>query len=196
MDIFMDMVEDFLEVFKDDFSVVGNSFDNCLANMDKVLARCEERTWCLIGISVISWLRKALSLATRFQRMTLKSTRQRLRKEILAILFSIEKFHPYLMGAKVIVHTDHAALRYLISKKDSRARLMRWVLLLQEFDIDIQDQKGSENQVTEHLSHLEEEGRPHDGLEINDSLPDEQLLAILMKMVPWFADLANYLVIS
>ncbi|XP_070052162.1 uncharacterized protein [Nicotiana tomentosiformis] len=89
-------------------------------------------------------------------------------KELLAIVFAMEKFHPYLMGTKVIVHTDHAALRYLMSKKDSKARLMRWVLLFQEFDLRIQDHKGSENQVVDHLSRLQEEGRPHDGLEIND----------------------------
>ncbi|XP_070025980.1 uncharacterized protein [Nicotiana sylvestris] len=57
-------------------------------------------------------------------------------KEFLAIVFAIEKLRPYLMGAKVIVHMNHAALCYLISKKDSKARVMRWVLLLQEFDID------------------------------------------------------------
>ncbi|XP_070050023.1 uncharacterized protein [Nicotiana tomentosiformis] len=106
----------------------------------------------------------------------------------------MEKFRTYLMGRKVIVHTDHAALRYLMSKKDSKARLMRCVLLLQEFDLDIQYRKGSENQVADHLSLLEEEGRPHDGLEINDSFPDEKLLAISMTEIPWFADLANYLV--
>ncbi|XP_070040232.1 uncharacterized protein [Nicotiana tomentosiformis] len=109
-------------------------------------------------------------------------------------MFAIEKFLPYLMGAKVIFHTDHASLHYLMSKKYSKARLMRWVLLLQGFDIDIQDRKGSKNQVADHLSHLEEEGRPHDGLEINDSFLDEKLLAISMKEVSWFADLANFLV--
>lgn len=81
-----------------------------------------------------------------------------------------------------------------MSNKDSKSRLMRWVLLLQEFNIDTQDRKGSKNQVADHLSRLEEEGRPHDGLEINESFPDEQLLAISMKEVPWFADLANFLV--
>ncbi|XP_070004307.1 uncharacterized protein [Nicotiana sylvestris] len=118
------------------------------------------------------------------------------KKVLLAIVFAIEKFRLYLMGAKVIVHMDHAALRYLMSKKYFKDYLMIWVLLLQEFDIDIQDRKGSENQVADHLSRLEEEGRLHDGLEINDSFPDEQLLAISMKEVPWFADLANYLVSS
>ncbi|XP_070045578.1 uncharacterized protein [Nicotiana tomentosiformis] len=98
------------------------------------------------------------------------------------------------MGTEVIVHTDHATLCYLMRKKDSKARLMRWVLLLQEFDLDNQDRNRSENQVTNHLSRLEEEGRPHDGLKINDSFPDEQLLSISMIGMPWFADVANYLV--
>ncbi|XP_070003421.1 uncharacterized protein [Nicotiana sylvestris] len=89
--------------------------------------------------------------------------------ELLAIVFAMEKYRPYLMGTKVIVHTDHAALRYLMSKKDFKARLMRWVLILQEFDLEIQDRKSSKNQVADHLSRLEEEGRPYDGLEINDS---------------------------
>ncbi|XP_070003043.1 uncharacterized protein [Nicotiana sylvestris] len=115
-------------------------------------------------------------------------------KELLAIVFAMEKFHPYLMGTKVIVHTDHVVLWYLMSKKYSKARLMRWVILLQEFDLETQDRKGSENQVADHLSRLEEEGRPHDGLEINDSFPDEQLLAISMTRMPWFANLVNYLV--
>ncbi|XP_070047367.1 uncharacterized protein [Nicotiana tomentosiformis] len=98
------------------------------------------------------------------------------------------------MGAKVIVHTDHATLHYLITKKDSKARLMRWVLLLQEFDLEIIDRKGSDNQVADHLSPLEEEGRPHDGLEINDSFPDEQILFVSLNGMPWFTDVANFLV--
>ncbi|XP_070035486.1 uncharacterized protein [Nicotiana tomentosiformis] len=69
------------------------------------------------------------------------------KKELVAIVFAMDKFRPYLMGTNVIVHTNHAALRYLMSKKDSKARLMRWVLSLQEFYLDIQDHKGSENQA-------------------------------------------------
>ncbi|XP_070018096.1 uncharacterized protein [Nicotiana sylvestris] len=105
-----------------------------------------------------------------------------------------KEFRPYLMGAKVIVHTDHAALRYLMTKKDSKARLIRWVLLLQEFDLEIVDRKGSKNQVADHLSHLEEEGRPCNDLEINDAFPNEQLLAVSMNGMSWFADVTNYLV--
>ena len=55
-------------------------------------------------------------------------------KELLAVVFAIEKFRSYLLGLKVIVHTDHAALSYLMAKKDGKPRLIRWILLLQEFD--------------------------------------------------------------
>ncbi|KAL0286859.1 UNVERIFIED_CONTAM: Retrovirus-related Pol polyprotein from transposon.6 [Sesamum radiatum] len=64
-------------------------------------------------------------------------------KELLAIVFALEKFRPYLLGTKVIVYSDHAALKYLLSKKDAKPRLLRWILLLQEFDLTIKDKKGA-----------------------------------------------------
>ena len=54
--------------------------------------------------------------------------------ELLVVVFAIDKFRSYLVGAKVIVYTDHATLKYLLTKKDAKPRLIRWVLLLQEFD--------------------------------------------------------------
>ncbi|XP_070022908.1 uncharacterized protein [Nicotiana sylvestris] len=83
-----------------------------------------------------------------------------------------------------------------MTKKDSKARLIRWVILLQEFDLEIIDRKGSENQVADHLPRLEEERRPHDVLEINDSFFNEQLLSVSLNGMPWFADVANFFVTS
>ena len=116
-------------------------------------------------------------------------------QKLPAVLFTFEKFRSYLLGTKVIVHTDHSALRYLMAKKDAKPRLIRWVLLLQEFDFVVKDRKGTENQVADHLSRLEEEAmlKLGDRAEINDAFPDEQVLAASHDLIPWFADFANYL---
>ncbi|KAM2016485.1 hypothetical protein ACFX16_046894 [Malus domestica] len=74
------------------------------------------------------------------------------KKELLAVVFALDKFRSYLLGTKVIIYTDHAALKYLFTKKEAKPRLIRWMLLFQEFDIEIRDKKGSENVVADHLS--------------------------------------------
>ena len=113
-------------------------------------------------------------------------------KEPLPIVFAFENFRPYLIGNKVVVHTDESAIKYLMTKKDAKPRLIRWVLLLQEFDVEIKDKKGTENLVAYHLSRLEEASND---VEANDKFLDEKLLAIEDKReVPWFADYVNYLV--
>lgn len=76
-------------------------------------------------------------------------------KELQAIIvFALENLRPYLIGSKVIVFTNHATLKYLFNKSDSKLRLLRWVLLLQEFYLEIKDKKGVENMVAYHLSRL------------------------------------------
>ncbi|XP_057774478.1 uncharacterized protein LOC130993565 [Salvia miltiorrhiza] len=110
-------------------------------------------------------------------------------KELLAIVFACEKFRSYLIGSKVVVYSDHAALKYLLSKKESKPRLIRWILLLQEFDLEIKDKKGAENLVADHLSRLQ---TVSDGMPIPDDFPDEQLLHIDGN-IPWYADLVNFL---
>jgi len=78
-----------------------------------------------------------------------------------------------LVGSKVIVYTDHAAIKYLLTKADSKPRLIRWILLLQEFDLVNKDKKGSENLVADHLSRLVNEEVTLKKLEIRDEFPDE-----------------------
>nr|GEV14018.1 reverse transcriptase domain-containing protein [Tanacetum cinerariifolium] len=97
-------------------------------------------------------------------------------KELLAVVYAFEKFWPYHVLSKSIVCTDHSALKYLFSKQDAKPRLLRWVLLLQEFDITVRDKRGAENLAADHLSRLE---NPHQCVlekkEINETFPLETL---------------------
>ena len=316
MAIFFDMVEKTIEIFMDDFSVLGNSFDNCLENLRSVLIRCEETNLVLNcekchfmvqeGIVLGHWIsargievdrakieaieklpppssvkgiRSFLGHVGFYRRFikdssqiakpltdllvqgipfefdsqclhafsvlkdklvstlilvppdwsfpfelmcdardfaivaVLRQKREKIfqviyyasrtlndaqlnyettEKELLAIVFSFDKFRPYLIGNKVVVHTDPSAIKYLMTKKDAKPRLIRWVLLLQEFDVEIKDKKGTENLVADHLSRLE---GAKDDVQVNDEFSDEKLLAIEDKRaVPWFVDYVNYLV--
>ncbi|CAN6455744.1 unnamed protein product [Victoria cruziana] len=113
---------------------------------------------------------------------------------MLAVVFALEKFISYILGSRVIIYTDHAAIRYLMNKKDSKPRLIRWILLLQEFDLEIKDKKGSENVVADHLSRVQVEVE-RDQLPVSDTFPDEYLLGIMSATkLPWYAHYCNYLV--
>nr|GEZ05615.1 reverse transcriptase domain-containing protein [Tanacetum cinerariifolium] len=98
------------------------------------------------------------------------------KKEMLAVVYAFEKFCSYLTTNKSIVYTDHSALKYLFAKKDAKARLLRWILLLQEFDFKVIDTIGAENYAADHLSRLE---NPYenvfDSKEINETFPLESL---------------------
>ncbi|KAJ9551268.1 hypothetical protein OSB04_015313 [Centaurea solstitialis] len=111
-------------------------------------------------------------------------------KELLAVVFALEKFRQYLLGTKVVVFTDHAALRYLMTKKDAKPRLIRWILLLQEFDLEIRDKSGAQNLVADHLSRIVSN---EESLPLDDKFPDEHLFEV-KTTVPWYADIVNYLV--
>ncbi|CAL8988366.1 unnamed protein product [Prunus brigantina] len=322
MSIFSDMVEKFIEVFMDDFSVFGDSFDQCLHNLSKVLARCEQTNLVLNwekchfmvnqgivlghvisskGIEVdkakidliasmpsptsVKEVRSFLGHAGFYRRFIKDFSKiarplcnllakdmdfafdqdcenafnalknmlttapiiippdwslpfelmcdasdyavgavlgQRVdkkphaiyyasrtlndaqlnysttEKELLAVIFALEKFRSYLITNKVIVYTDHAALKYFLAKKDAKPRLIRWILLLQEFDLEIKDKKGSENVVADHLSRLVHvSNEEEDSLPLRESFPDEQLFSICalnsLNPLPWFADIVNYL---
>ncbi|CAN6566295.1 unnamed protein product [Malus baccata var. baccata] len=96
-------------------------------------------------------------------------------KELLAVVFALDKFRSYLIGTKVIVFTNHAALKYLLTKKEAKPRLIQWILFLQEFDIEIRDKKRSENVVADHLSRMMHN---EESLPIAETFLDEQLMSI------------------
>ena len=99
--------------------------------------------------------------------------------ELLAIVIAFDKFRAYLIGNKVTIFTYYSAIKYLMTKKDAKPRLIRWVLLLQEFDLEIKDKKGSENLVADHLSRLEISEEVYDEkVHIDDTFPDEQIFTL------------------
>nr|GEZ54582.1 reverse transcriptase domain-containing protein [Tanacetum cinerariifolium] len=116
-------------------------------------------------------------------------------KEMLAVVYAFEKFRSYLIMNRSFVYTDHSALKYLFAKKDAKAQLLRWILLLQEFDFKVIDTKGGENYAADHLSRLE---NPYENIfdpkEIKENFPLESLNKIAHKdpSTLWFADFANY----
>ena len=111
-------------------------------------------------------------------------------KQLLAVVYALDKFRSYLVGWDIIIVIDHSALKYLLTKQNAKARLIRWVLLLQEFNMQIRDKKGVENVVANHLSRLTIAHNTHNP-PINDEFPKESLL--LVENTPWYAHISNYL---
>nr|GEW43281.1 DNA-directed DNA polymerase [Tanacetum cinerariifolium] len=212
MAIFHDMIEKTIEVFMDDFSeksyfmdkegiVLGHKISKNGIEVDKakvnVIAKLPHPTTfkgAVLGqhqekhFRPIHYASKTITEAESHYTTT--------KKEIFAVVYAFEKFWSDLNMNKSIVYTDHSALKYLFAKKDSKARLLRWVLLLQEFTFKVIDTKGAENLSADHLSRLE---NPHqnvlDPKEINETFLLETLNMVSFcgnSSTPWFVDFANY----
>ncbi|GKB51520.1 putative nucleotidyltransferase, ribonuclease H [Tanacetum coccineum] len=184
--IFHDMCKDFMEVFMDDFSVFGNSFRTCLNNLSKMLARCEETNLVLNWEKCHFMVKEGIVLGHKISKAGIEVDKAKV--DVIASL-------PYPTNVKV-VYTDHSALKYLFSKQDAKPRLIKWVLLLQEFTIEIKDKKGTENLAADHLSRLENPGLEELNEDtIQDNFPDEHLMVIKLKNTetdPWYVDYADY----
>ena len=114
-------------------------------------------------------------------------------KKLLTLVYALDKFHAYLVGSDIVIFTDHSALKYLLTKQNAKARLIRCVLLHQEFNLQIKDKKGVENVVANHLSRLTIAHNTHNP-PINDEFPKESLL--LLENAPWYAHIANFFAIG
>jgi len=134
---------------------------------------------------VIYYVSKALNEAQQNY-----STYTITKKELLVVVYAIEKFLPYLWCSKVIIYTDHSTIKHLLDKADSKLWIIRWVFLLQEFALEKQDKKSTKNVVADHLSRLpnslKDEGECD--LSIDDSFLDDHLFALVISSVPWFTD--------
>ncbi|RVX13140.1 Retrovirus-related Pol polyprotein from transposon 17.6 [Vitis vinifera] len=257
LSIFSDMVERIMEVFMDDITIYGGTFEECLVNLEAVLKRCIEKDLVLNwekchfmvhqgivlghiisekGIEVDK--AKVELIAKLPSPTTVKGVRQflghagcqksfdqlkqflttapivrapnwQLPFEVMcdasdfaigAVLGQREDGKPYVIyyASKTLneaqrnyTTTEKEFLEVFIDKQDAKARLIRWILLLQEFDLQIRDKKGVENVVADHLSRLAIAHNSH-VLPINDDFPEESLM--LLEKAPWYAHIANYLV--
>nr|XP_027102989.1 uncharacterized protein LOC113724266 [Coffea arabica] len=218
--------EKIIEVFMDDFSVYGDSFDECLDNLALILKRCIEANLVLnwekchfmvdhgfyrrfikdfskIGAPLFKLLQKDVAFDfTEECKVAFDRLRESLTSppviqppdwsppfEIMcdASDYAVGAVLGQRIGAKITVFSDHAALRYLMTKKDAKPRLIRWILLLQEFNLEIKDKSGAENLVADHLSRLlaHKEEPP-----LREAFPEEQLLAVNAS-VPWCQRVGN-----
>lgn len=115
-------------------------------------------------------------------------------QELLAVFYAFENFRAYWLGTKVIVHMENSSLIYLIAKKEDKPFFIRWILLLLEFNFEVKDQKGCENQVADPLSCLKANHDKLGEIEIYDTFPNELVLSILGNVAPWYVDYTNYIV--
>nr|GEZ49236.1 hypothetical protein [Tanacetum cinerariifolium] len=211
------MVEKTMEVFMDDFSVFGNSFENCLSRLDKMLQWCEDTNLSLNWEKSHFMVKEGIVLGHKISKNRIEVDRakvdviaklphptmvkdciqafQTLKKKLTEapILIALNWDLPFELMCDAsdfaIVYTDHSALKYLLAKKDAKARLLRWVLLLQEFDFQVLDTKGAENLAADHLSRLE---NPYENVldpkEINETFPLETLSMVTFRgdsNAPW-----------
>ncbi|GKA60552.1 DNA-directed DNA polymerase [Tanacetum coccineum] len=219
LDIFHDMIEESVEVFMDDISVFGNSFDNCLHNLDKMLQRCKDANLVLNWEKCHFIVKEGIIIGHKVSRAGLEVDQAKIdsqmgslvelmrdasefavevvlviEKELMVVVFTFDKFRPYLVLSKIVVYTHHSTLRHLFKKQDAKPRLIRWILVLQEFNIEIKYKKGTENVAANHLSRIENDETSDNDDEIDDNFPDETLIEISTRDIQWFADFENYLV--
>ncbi|XP_070010279.1 uncharacterized protein [Nicotiana sylvestris] len=203
------MVEDIMEVFMDDFSVVGDSFEDCLYNLKRVLKRCVETNLVLNLEKCHFMVQEGIVLGHRVSSKVIEVDHAKVDViEKLPPPTSVEEVRSFLGHAgfyrlafeelkRILVTAPNweqpFELMYLIVKKELKPRLIRWVLLLQEFNLEIRDRKGTENQVADHLSRLDAAEKKVEVEDITETFSDEQLLVMTMEEAPWYAHIANYL---
>ncbi|RVW19396.1 Retrovirus-related Pol polyprotein from transposon 17.6 [Vitis vinifera] len=223
LSIFSDMVERIMEVFMDDITVYGSTFEECLVNLETVLHRCIKKDLVLNWEKCHFMVRQGIVLGHIISERGIEVDKAKVEliaklpssKPLCELLAKDAKFiwdeSDFAIGAVLGQREDgkpyviyyasktlnEAQRNYtttekeLLAVQDAKARLIRWILLLQEFDLQIKDKKGVENVVADHLSRLVIAHNSHP-LPINDDFPEESLMFLVKT--PWYAHIANYLV--
>ncbi|XP_075085150.1 uncharacterized protein LOC142168370 [Nicotiana tabacum] len=171
MAIFTNMVERFVEVFMDDFSIFGFSYDDCLRNLSKAFEELKKKLVTAPIIVAPDWS-LPFELMCDASNLTIGAVLGQRKDKV---------FHSIYYMSKTL---DDAQLNYTTTEKE---------LLAVEFDVEIRDRKGTENQVVDHLSRLENHDRVEEGGQIKEVFPDEKHFAITQDHPPWYADYVNYL---
>nr|GEV79941.1 reverse transcriptase domain-containing protein [Tanacetum cinerariifolium] len=182
MAIFHDMIVQTMEVFMDDFSPFELMCDVNDYAIGAVLGQRVEKHFRPIHYASKTMTQAETNYTTN-------------KKEMLVVVYTFEKFRSYLIMNKSIVYIDQSDLKYLFAKKDAKARLLCWILLLQEFLFKVIDTKGAKNYVADHLSRLENPYKNFfDPKEINETFPLESINKVAHQdpSTLWFADFANY----
>ncbi|XP_071924688.1 uncharacterized protein [Coffea arabica] len=174
MAIFSDYIEKIMEIFMDDFSVYGLSFDHCLHNLELILQRCEETNLVLNWEKCHFMVKEGIVLGHKISSKEIEVDNAKI--EV------IEKLPPPSNVKGIRSFLGHAGFYRRFIKDFSKI----------EFDVEIKDKKGTENLVADHLSRLEYIP-VKDQVLIQENFQDEFVLAIINS--PWYADIANFLVV-
>ncbi|GJW42671.1 reverse transcriptase domain-containing protein [Tanacetum coccineum] len=193
--IFHDMIEESVEVFMDDFSFFGNSLDTSLNNLDKMLQRCKDAHLVLNWDKCHFMVKEGIVLGHKVSSAGLEVDKAKIDDTPFEFYDECQKAFELLKEkltcALVIISPNWNLLFELMF--DASDFAVGAILLLQEFDIEIKDRKGTKNVVADHLSRIENDDSSDDS-EVDDNFPRETLMEINTKDEPWFADFANYLV--
>eukprot|EP00253_Pinus_taeda_P025855 PITA_25855 len=222
--IFADLINEGLEVYMDDFTPYRDQFDPALETLEKVLQQKCERAFNnlkkLVSTAPVLWGpkwdfpfqilsdasdtaigvvlgqeedRKPYAIYYISKNISPSELNYTItEKEFLVVIHAINKFRHYITRYLVILYTDYSAIKYLVNKPVTNGRITRWLILLQEFDITIKDRPGKENPVADFLSRMT---KPVDAAAVEDQFPDEHLFVVAVQ-TPWYADVANYLVVG
>ncbi|GJZ13405.1 reverse transcriptase domain-containing protein, partial [Tanacetum coccineum] len=197
--IFHDMIEESIEVFMDDFSVFGNSLDNCVNNLDKMLQQCKDANLVLYWEKCHFMVKEGIVLGHKVPGAGLEVDKVKINIISKLTPLLIEECHKAFNSLKEkltctpVIMSPNWNLPFELMCDASEFAVGAVLGQKDEFDIEINDKKGTENVAANHLFRIENDETSDDS-EVDDNFPKETIMEITTSDIPWFADFANYLV--